>query len=419
MRTQLIDKVPLEVENIYRRHYGKIVSSVLYLSQDLDLKSAEDLVQDAFSLALTAWNNNDIPSNPTGWIYTVCKNKALNQLIKNKRKSTLPENKDLKYYDQHYNESVFEDHQLRLLFACAYPNFSPKVQLIITLKYVVNLKIESIAKIFGMSIDGIDKLLSRARHKIKEENILLLEPDPENSKMRIPIVLKIIYLIFNEGYKASSGKDILKKELCEEALLLIKSLWESKYGNKETAALYALMLFNASRLESRFGYSGELLDLETQDRKKWHQEMIRLGCKFLKKSGGGDISPYHYEASIAFLHCSAKSFAQTDWLSISKLYEKLLALNANPFVDLNYAISLYYSGKKEKGFHILKVLQQNPFLNQYYLLNATLGKINFLEGNFYKAKEFLLKTLQQTNFQLEKDYILKLIHKMDEENKIE
>lgn len=414
MMTLPVDKVQLKVQSIYRGHYGKLVSSLLYLSQDIDLKTAEDLVQDAFSLALTNWKINNIPLNPLGWIYTVCKNNALNQIKKGKRKSTLAESQHLDYYVQHYNESIVDDQQLNLLFACAYPNFSPKIQVIITLKYVVNLKIEAIAKIFGMSIDGIDKLLSRARHKIKEEKILLQEPDPQNSRQRVPIVHKIIYLIFNEGYKSSSGREILKRELCEDALLFIKTLRESPFGNKETAALYALMLFNSSRLEARFGHSGELLDLEEQDRDKWNKELIRMGSSLLKESGGGAISTYHYEASIAFLHCSAQSFAYTDWFSISKLYEKILKLNANPFIELNYAIALYYSGKKEKAFAILKGLQQHAFLNQYYLLNATLGKINFLEGNFSKAREFLLKTLQRTNFQLEKDYIQKLIDRIDQ-----
>ncbi len=405
------DKIQFEVQHLYRRHYGKLVSSVLFFSKDIDLETAEDLVQDAFSKALTYWKDQGIPESPLGWIYTVCKNKAINQINNHQKKFAGYENENLNSYEHQFNDSAFDDHQLRILFACSFPDFSPKIQVVITLKYVVNLRIETIAKIFGMSIDGIDKLLSRAKQKIKEENILLHEPDAKGIRKRLPIVHKIIYLIFNEGYKSSSGKEILNKELCEEALLLNKSLLESPFGNKHTAALHALMLLNASRLDARFDASGELLGLEEQDRKLWNKELIVLGCKYLKKSRGQNISEYHYEASIAYMHCITKSFAETNWLSIAKLYEKLLATNANPFVELNFAIALYYSGQKDKAWNLLGTLQRNTFLNQYYLLNATLGKIHLIEGNHAKAKEYLEKTLSQTHFEIEKNYIKKLIKK--------
>jgi RNA polymerase sigma-70 factor (ECF subfamily) len=192
-----------------------------------------------------------------------------------------------------------------------------------------------------------------------------------------------------------------------------KALLDSKFGNKETAALHALMLFNAARFKSRFDAAGELLDLEEQDRSLWDKDLILLACDLLDQSRGNVASSYHFEASIAYLHCSAKSFDVTDWTTITKLYHQLLETNPNPFVELNYAIALYYSGKKQNALKILNALQQNPFLNQYYLLNATLGKINFLEGNYIKAKDFFLKTLGQTNFQVEKNFILKMLDKVN------
>ncbi|HEY6977540.1 MAG TPA: sigma-70 family RNA polymerase sigma factor [Chitinophagaceae bacterium] len=415
-----MDKVQQEVDKLYKSHYGKMVASLLYFSQDIDLETAEDLVQDSFSSALTAWKENAIPSNPAGWIFTVCRNKALNKIKEGKRFRTLFEDEDFKSGEVNLSarqagisESAIQDQQLKLLFACAHPDLSPKVQVVITLKYVVNLKVEAIAKILGMSIDGIDKLLVRARQKIRDEKILLKEPDTPALKLRIPIVHKIIYLIFNEGYKSSWGKELVREELCEEALLMNKALLDSKFGNKETAALHALMLFNAARFKSRFDAAGELLDLEEQDRSLWDKDLILLACDLLDQSRGNVASSYHFEASIAYLHCSAKSFDVTDWTTITKLYHQLLETNPNPFVELNYAIALYYSGKKQNALKILNALQQNPFLNQYYLLNATLGKINFLEGNYIKAKDFFLKTLGQTNFQVEKNFILKMLDKVN------
>ncbi len=412
-----MDKVQQEVDRLYKSHYGKMVASLLYFSQDIDLETAEDLVQDSFSSALTAWSEDNIPSNPAGWIFTVCRNKALNKIKEGKRFRTLFEDEDFNSGETKIRESVINDPQLKLLFACAHPDLSPKVQVVITLKYVVNLKVEAIAKILAMTIDGVDKLLVRARQKIRDEKILLEEPELSALTSRVPIVHKIIYLVFNEGYKSSWGKELVREELCEEALLMNRALLNSNIGNKETAALHALMLFNAARFKSRFGASGELLDLEEQDRSLWNKDLILLGCDFLKQAGGEIISPYHYEASIAYLHCTAKSFDSTDWQTITNLYFQLLENNPNPFVELNYAIALYYSGKKQKAIKILNALQQNPFINQYYLLNATLGKINFLEGNYIKAKEFFLKTLKQTNLQVEKDFILKMINKTNEYKK--
>lgn len=414
-----MDTIQQEVDRLYKSHFGKMVSSLLYFSRDIDLDSAEDLVQDAFSAALTAWRKDGLPSNPAGWIFTVCKNKALNKIKEGKRFRNLFQEETTPAHDPAtpprdpaVQPSAFDDYQLRLLFACAHPHLSPKVQVVITLKYVVNLKVEAIAKILAMTVDGIDKLLIRARQKIKEEKILFEEANTEGLQARITIVHKIIYLIFNEGYKTSWGKELIREELCEEALLLDRALLNSKIGNQETAALYALMLFNAARFKARFAPSGDLLDLEEQDRSLWDPELIRLACHYLDQSRGGPASSYHYEAAIAYLHCTAGSFVQTDWPAISRLYRQLLQLHPNPFVELNYAIALYYAGQKSPAFETLNNLLKHPFLSQYYLLNAALGKLHFLEGNGETAKKYWEKTLCQTNSPLEQAFIQKMIRRL-------
>ncbi|TDE17568.1 RNA polymerase sigma factor [Dyadobacter psychrotolerans] len=411
--SEILENVQQQVNRLYKSHYGKMVSSLLYFSQSIDLESAEDIVQDAFTSALTHWRDDGIPNNPAGWIFRVCRNKALNKIKQGEKIRGFFEDEDFSASETKTSESPIDDQQLKLLFACAHPDFSPKVQVVITLKYVANLKVEAIAKILGMTVDGVDKLLLRARQKIRDEKILFTEPDLLFLKYRIPIVHKIIYLIFNEGYKSSWGKEIIREELCEDALLMNKALLESGVGNRETAALHAMMLFSAARFKARFGAMGELLDLEEQDRSLWNKDLILYGSKFLSEAQGGVISSYHYEASVAYLHCMAKSFRSTDWESISMLYKQLLENNPNPFVEMNYAIALYYAGHKQKATDILQQLQQKPFLNQYYLLNAALGKINLLEGNLEKARTFFLKTLTQTESQVEKEYVQKLIDKID------
>ncbi len=389
-----------------------MVSYLLYFSKIIDLETAEDIVHDSFSAALVTWQEDRIPSNPAGWLFTVCRNKALN---------TIKERKKLR---GHYPEEAtppddgviprpaFEDYHLRLLFACAPPDLSPKVQVVITLKYVINLKVEAIAMILGMTFAAVEKLLTRARQKIKEEKIVFEEADAEALQPRVAFVHKIIYLIFNEGYKSSWGKELIREELCEEALIMNRLLLNSRIANKETTALYALMLFNAARFKARFGSSGELLDLEEQDRSLWNADLIHMACHYLPQSRGGRPSSYHFEAAIAYLHCTAESFSATDWPAISRFYLQLLRLHRNPFVELNFAIALYYTGEKDKALDLLNSLQQHSFLSEYYLLNAALGKIHFLEGDFPNAKAYWEKAREQTNSQLEKDYIQKKIDKI-------
>lgn len=388
-----------------------MVASLLQFSSDLSLETVEDIVQDAFASAIISWEKDGMPTNPAGWIYRVCRNKALNKIQQEKRMRIVSKFEEEDNGLPILSEFVLEDQQLRLLFACAHPDLSPKVQVVITLKYVANLKVQAIAKALGMTEDGIDKLLQRARQKIKDDKILLKEPLFFQLKSRLPIVHKIIYLIYNEGYRPGSGEDVLNEELCGEALMLNKSILDNKLGDADTAALQALMLFNSSRFATRFGPDGGLLDLEEQDRSKWNRALISMGCDYLRESSGGTISGYHFEASIAYLHCVAKDFQSTDWTSISSLYRKILNINPNPFVELNYAIALYYAGQKKQAIQTLEQLRENAFLNQHYLLNASLGKIYMLEGEIEKSQEYFAITLKQTQSPAEKEFILRLINR--------
>lgn len=382
-----------------------MVATLLYCSRDIDPDTAEDIVHDSFSEALVQWRLKGIPLNPNGWIYTVCRNKALNKIRKDKRLVFTNNDTDRIGAEIKFSESLIEDHQLKLLFACANPALAPKTQVVITLKYVVNLKVEAIASVLGMSIDGVDKLLVRARQKIKTESILLEEPNVDAWKPRVPIVHKVIYLIFNEGYKSSSGKEIIRRELCEEALLMNKSLLDSEIGTKETAALHALMLFNCSRFDSRFDGNGDIVELEKQDRSLWNKDLIALGHEFMRRSEDIIITSYHIEASIAYVHCISKDFQSTNWKLIAKLYERLLEGQPNPFVELNYAIALFYSGEKQEAFGILHTLQRHSYMSQYFPLNTALGKFYYLDRDYSLSKKFFNVALKQAQTDAEKKLI--------------
>lgn len=394
------------VDALYKTHFGKMVTAILQFSKDIHLEMAEDLVQDAFCVALSAWRENGIPGNPAGWVYTVCRNNAINAL---KRKPTFqnPFEADTPIdAPAEQEESAFDDEKLKLLFACANPGLTPKMQVVITLKYVANLRAGSIARCLGMSIDGIDKLLTRAKQRIRMEGIFLKEPSARQLKKRLPVVHKIIYLLFNEGYRAGSGKEVIRQELCEESLIMTKALLDNRIADEDTAALYALLLFNAARLGARFTAEGVLANIEEQDRMAWNHELIALGAQYLNQSKIEDASAYHFEAAIAYLHCNAKTFADTDWTTITQLYARLLEGNPNPFIQLNYAIALYYDLQPQAALQLLHDLE-NTFLQHYYLLHAALGKLYLLGGEQEKSRLYLTTALSLANFQAEREFIQK------------
>ena len=405
-----MDKEQQAADQLYKSHFGKMVTAMLRFSRDIDIETAEDLVQDAFYAALSTWKNTGIPGNPAGWMYTVCRNNAINALKKNKSFKNPFEEKHIINREAEPEENLADDGKMKLLFACSHPGLSAKMQVVITLKYVVNLRTESIAKALGFTTDGIDKILAKAKQRIRLENIFLKELTPQQLKTRLPAVHKIIYLLFNEGYRAGSGKEIIRQDLCEESLLMTNFLLDNHICDSDTAALYALLLFNAARLSARITAGGKLTDLEEQDRSLWNNDLIALGGYYLNKSQCSAISSYHYEAAIASLHCRAKSFAGTDWATITQLYRQLLQNNTNPFIELNYAVALYYNSQKQQSFDALHGLQQT-FLGQSYLLHAALGKLYWQEGEYYKSDLHLRKAISLTNFQVEKDFLQKMLVK--------
>lgn len=404
-----LDIVREKVESIYKTHFGKIVASLLYAFKSMELEHAEDIVHEAFSIAITDWEKKGIPANAPGWLYTVCKNKALNEIKQRAKHAQLTEAVDNATVESRFSESLLEDQQLKLLFACAHPDLSPKIQVVITLKYVINLKVDAIARVLALGIDGVDKILVRARKKIETDKILLEVPSNDELKSRLPIVHKVIYLVFNEGYKSSGGNEIIREELCEEALLLARSLVNGALCNSESLSLYALMLFHAARLKARFSASGKLLDLENQDRSLWDADLITMGKHYLEQSESNPVSNFHIEACIAYTHCVAANFETTNWQLICQLYSKLLTGNANPFIELNYAIALYFSGEKEKAFDILNQLEKHPYMKNYFLLNATIGRFYVKENKSNLASRYLIKAIHQTNSALEKEFINSII----------
>jgi RNA polymerase sigma-70 factor (ECF subfamily) len=362
------------IEILYKERFGQLISLILQRFRDLPIDCAEDIVQETFTAAALHWPKTGMPENPSGWLYQTCKNKSINLLKKISKTTDLSLAKTASVAADEISEDGFKDAQLRMLMACCHPNLAPKTQIVLALKYVANLKVENIALQFGAEPDAIEKMLYRARQKIKNESLILSAGLYGYAVERLSVMHKVIYLIFNEGYKQSGEKISQGKIMCEDAFMLNKFLFDSPLCNPETKALQALMLFNVARFNARFDAQGNAIELEYQDRTLWDQSLIQLACFLLTESEDSIFSPYHLEAAIACVHCAARKFEDTDWEAICKYYEVLLRFYPSPFAEINYAVALQYNNQNDKAFRILMDLRRNPYFNKLPILDTTIRK---------------------------------------------
>jgi RNA polymerase sigma factor (sigma-70 family) len=362
------------IEALYKDKFGQLISLILQRFRSLSIESAEDIVQETFAEAAMRWQEQGIPENPSGWLYQTCRNKSINLFKRNSKTDDLSFAKTVSVAAEEISEHGFKDAQLLMLMACCHPHITPKAQVVLALKYVSNLKVENIALQFGAELDAIEKMLYRARQKIKSEALILSSNRYGYSAERLLVVHKVIYLIFNEGYKQTGEKITQGKMMCEDALMLNKFLFDSPVCNSETKALQALMLFNIARFDARFDEQGNAVELEYQDRRLWDRSLIQLAHLLLIESEDSFFSPYHLEAAIACVHCTAQKFEDTDWAAICKYYEVLLKVYPSPFAEINYAVALQYNHQNEKAFRILMELHRNPYFNKLPLLAISIQK---------------------------------------------
>lgn len=393
------------LDQLYKLLFVKMVVALGKKFNIQDIAIAEDIVQETFLAAHQQWNKNP-PANPEAWLFKVCKNIALKNLTYTQPLVDIPNDISDPFLDFDINPS---DEGIRMLTACADARFSPKQQVVFALRYAIGFKVNQIATVLGSSPETVTKTLQRLRIIIKEEKIDLFANLPRTKSIR-EILLKIIYLMFNEGYKTSKGPSLLNTELCEDALSLVQAMLKEKHLNHpQTKALYALMLFNLSRFEARFTTHGEIIDLETQDRNIWNKDMIRLAIHFLKEANSKHLSSYHIEAAIAYLHCTSPSFMETDWNKIVKLYEKLILINESPFVQLNMAIATFYSGNYLKAISMMQELGKMALINHYYLYHVAMGKMLRKPNEHEQSITHYKKAIALTPHLSEKKYIQNLL----------
>jgi RNA polymerase sigma factor (sigma-70 family) len=362
------------VGHLFRHEAGKMAAVLSRLLGFTNLETAEDIVQDTLLQAMNSWKIQGIPDNPSGWLYTVAKNKTLDVLRKQKRIDHESQNVRLASewtlmpsVNQMFLDKEIEDSQLRMMFACCHPSIPVESQIAIILKTLCGLHAHEIALGFLTNDDVIAKRIYRAKEKIKQENITLEVPIGNELQSRLNTILKALYLLFNEGYN-SSGAQLIRQDLCEEAIRLCLILTNNSVTQSSPVyALLSLMCFQASRFDTRLDNDGAIVLLKDQDRRKWNKELIARGQYYLKLSAeGNEVSEYHIESALASCHAQAEKFEDTNWDQIIYLYSLLLKFNSNPIIEFNKAIAMGYKHGASVGIDELLKLDKLAASHYYY-----------------------------------------------------
>ena len=402
-------------EHLFRHESGKMVSILTGIFGIERLQLAEDVVQEAMVRALQTWPYYGVPKNPAAWLTQTAKNLALDVIRREKnfheKQAQIIGTFEQWSGDGHGEEAAFEnelrDDRLRLMFACCHPVIPQEAQTALALKTLCGFSPAEIAKAFLTTEAAIAKRLTRARQKIREWRVQFEIPSGEDMQPRLNGVLQTLYLLFNEGYKASSGPALIREELCREAIRLTVLLASHPAGNQPRVhALAALMLFNGSRFGARLDEEGNILRLEHQDRARWDKTLIAQGMFHLARSAtGGELSEYHLQAGIAAVHCAAKDFASTDWSQILALYDQLIELDDSPVVALNRAVALAQVHGPRAGIEAIEKMRHQQTLESYYLLYAVLAEFEYQLSDFQAAAAHLRKALQFTELESERSLL--------------
>ena len=331
-----------------------------------DISLAEEAVQEAFATALARWPQAGIPPSPAGWIITTARNKALDRLRREATRSERQRAAQLLTEAEQVEEHDVHDDRLRMIFTCCHPSLAPEAQIALTLRLLGGLSTEEIAHAFLVPPATLAQRISRAKAKIRDAGIPYHVPEAIDLPARLSAVLAVVYLIFNEGYSAASGDELLRGELCDEAIRLGRLLAALMPGEPEVLGLLALMILIDARRDAR-SVGGDLVRLAEQDRDRWDESKLEegrallRGCLTLNRPG-----PYQLQAAINAVHSDAPSAAHTDWRQILELYDQLMIIAPSPVVALNRAVAVAEMGGADSALQLVDAIN----LPQYYLLHA-------------------------------------------------
>jgi RNA polymerase sigma-70 factor (ECF subfamily) len=411
-------------DDLFRHEAGKLISVLTGIFGIDRLQFAEDVVQESLVRALRTWPYIGVPQNPAAWLTQTAKNLALD-LIRREKLFRDKQPEIIAFMEEWVSDSTgdsprfdneIRDGRLRLMFACCHPILSPEDQTALALKTLCAFSPAEIAKAFLTTEAAVAKRLTRAKQKIRDEHIPFEIPAGEELSRRLDAVRQTLYLLFNEGYKASSGDHLVREELCHEAIRLGSLLAEHPAGNQPaTHALVALMLLNAARLPARTDCEGNILRLKEQDRSTWNEVMIARGLSHLSASAAGEtLSAYHLQAGIAACHCAASDYESTNWEQILSLYDRLLELDDSPVIALNRAVAVANVHGPQAGIEAVEAIANGKQLNSYYLLYAVLGEFETQLNNFQAAIDNFRKALELTELRSERLFLSKRLRDSEE-----
>ena len=412
------------VEHFFRHETGRLHGALIRLLGMHNFALAEDVAQEALLRALHNWSMGGVPANPSAWITQVAMNLARDAL-RHQRMSAAKEPAIVTHHEQLLAtpavawEATHEirDDALRLMFVCCHPAITADAQVILALKVLGGFSTAEIARAFLSSEAAIEKQLTRTKQRIQEAGIGFELPEGADLAPRLDGVLAAIYLLFNEGYKASSGDRLLREELCQEAIRLASLLPAHPAGRTPRShALLALMLLTAARFPSRLDAHGVMLKLDDQDRSKWDQALIAQGLLHLAEAAQGEaLSEYHLQAGIAALHCTAADYASTDWAKILRHYDELYRLKPSPVVGLNRAVAVAHLHGPQAGLDTLAALPHRDRLDTNYLLHAVTGELHWRLRNERAAAESFRRALALADVGPEQAYLSRMLDRAAEE----